>query len=137
MTDTKELIDRYYEAFNTRNWDAYEELFAPEAAGWAAGMVTSGLQAIREFDKAWASAFPDARITSLRKSASGEAIVASENRFSGTHTAPLRTPGGEVAPTGKFIDLPYAALFEAKGGKLTAQRIYYDRQEVQSQLGLQ
>jgi carboxymethylenebutenolidase len=99
-------------------------------------MATTGLQAIREFDKAWASAFPDSRITSLRKSASGEAIVASENRFCGTHSAPLRTPGGEVAPTGKFIDIPYAALFEAKGGKLTAQRIYYDRQEVQTQLGL-
>ena len=135
MTDTQALIDRYYAAFNNRDWEAYGDLFLADAVTKAAGGVEAqGPAAILDFDRSWATAFPDARITSLHKSAVGGSIVVSENRFSGTHTGPLQTAAGEVSATGRSIEIPYAAVFEVDGDKLKAQRIYYDQLEVQSQL---
>ena len=136
MTDAKELVDRYYAALNQRDGDAYEELFSQEVEAWAAGGQTiHGAQAMRDWDMSWAAAFPDARITSLHKYAEGSMVV-SENRFTGTHTETVHTPEGEIAPTGKYVDGPYVGIFEVEGGKLTAQRIYYDRLELLTQLGL-
>jgi len=62
--------------------------------------------------------------------------MSSENRFSGTHTAPLQTPAGEIAPTGRRVDAPYVTVFDIEEGKLKVQRIYYDQLELQVQLGL-
>lgn len=133
--DAKALVDRYYAAASNGNRDAYAELFTADVQLWAPGETLTGAQALLERDMTWLAAFPDARVTSIRKIADGPFVV-SENRFSGTHTAPLVTPEGEIAPTGKPIDLPYVAVFEVTGGKLKAQRIYYDQMTLMTQLGL-
>ncbi len=137
MSDARELVDRYYQAFNDRDWNSYEQLFNAEAETLASGGATvHGVQAVRDWDKSWIEAFPDGRITSERKTPGG-AIVASENRFTGTHTGTLHTPAGDVPPTGKRVDVPYVAIFEVQGDQLKTQHIYYDTAELQSQLGLQ
>ena len=137
MTDEQELVGRYYETFNRRDWDAYEQLFSADVVGWAAGSdEVRGVEAKRESDKAWVDAFPDARVISTRTSAVGGAIVAAESHFAGTHTGTMHTPQGDVEPTGKGVDLPYVGVFEVEEGKLKAHRIYYDRADLQSQLGL-
>ncbi len=136
MKDAKDLIDRYYTAFNARDRAAYENLFAQDAETHAPGAQgVKGTKAVRDWDMTWAAAFPDARITSLRKCAEG-ALVISENRFAGTHKEPLRTPEGEIKATGKKVDVPYIAVFDVDSGRIRTQRIYYDRAELMSQLGL-
>ena len=136
MTDPLALIDSFYAAFNNRDWEAYDKHFAADGITRAAGGVEAhGVAAVVDFDKAWATAFPDAHITSLRKTAAGGAIIASENRFSGTHKGPMQTAEGEVSATGRFVEIPYVTVFEVADDKVKAQYIYYDRLDLQAQLG--
>ena len=43
---------------------------------------------------------------------------------------------GEVPPTGRSIDLPFTTVFQARDGKLTAHRAYWDNVGFMAQLGL-
>lgn len=72
MAGAKEVVDRYYAAYNRRDFAAYEQLFSPDFEGWAAGGATKrGVEGLRKIDQGFAAAFPDSQIVSLRKSADG------------------------------------------------------------------
>ena len=43
-----------------------------------------------------------------------------------THTGPLLTPGGEIAPTGRRVELQIAESYQMKDGKINLLRAYYD-----------
>lgn len=62
--------------------------------------------------------------------------AAEEARFSGTHTGALRTPNGDVPPTGKRMASRYAAVSRVKNGKVTSFHVYFDVADVLAQLGL-
>ena len=46
--------------------------------------------------------------------------VAVEGRFIGTHTGPLATDDGDVAPTGATVDLRFADFSRVRDGKIVA-----------------
>jgi ketosteroid isomerase-like protein len=81
------------------------------------------------------AALPDARLNLVSALAAGE-TVAVEGRFTGTFTAPLATPQGEVPPTGRTIDVPYADFFTVRDGRIIAHRVYYDQVQLGMALGL-
>jgi hypothetical protein len=62
--------------------------------------------------------------------------LAFEWRATGTFTAPLAMPGGEVPPNGKAIDLPGAEFWRVEGGLIVVHHLYFDRLEFLQQLGL-
>ena len=62
--------------------------------------------------------------------------VAFEWRATGTFTAPLATPSGEVPSTGKTIDLLGADFWRVEGGLIVTYHLYFDRLEFLQQLGL-
>ena len=136
MTEAMDLIDRYYATWNDRNWDDYDSLLTADATEWASGGPSlQGIEEIVAFDKGWADAFPDARITSLLKTSDGNTVI-SENRFVGAQTGPFHTSEGEVPPTGIQVEIPFVGVFELEGGRVKAERIYYDRLGLLSQLDL-
>lgn len=71
-------------------------------------------------------AMPDARFT-LRPAFRDGDTVAFEYGLSGTHLGPLALPDGEVAPTGRKLDMPGAvfARFDADGF-VVEERRYWD-----------
>ena len=54
----------------------------------------------------------------------------------GTHTGPLVIPEGEIAPTGRTIELPFCVVMRARNGLLVEGREYYDAATLLGQLGL-
>jgi ketosteroid isomerase-like protein len=54
----------------------------------------------------------------------------------GTHTGPLATPDGEIAPTGRTIEVPFCVVMRARDGLLVDGREYYDAGTLLGQLGL-
>jgi ketosteroid isomerase-like protein len=54
----------------------------------------------------------------------------------GTHTGPLATPDGEIAPTGRTIEVPFCVVVRARDGLLVDGREYYDAGTLLGQLGL-
>jgi ketosteroid isomerase-like protein len=83
----------------------------------------------------WADAARDFRVETKRQfSASGQ--VASENVAHATHTGVLRTPSGELPPTGRTLAGPYVGLFAVRDGRIVSQTIYFDQVGLMTQLGV-
>jgi hypothetical protein len=60
MNEHITLINRYYDAINSRDFERYEELFAPDAALEGPGGHTgAGPDAMRSFDQVWTTASSD------------------------------------------------------------------------------
>jgi predicted ester cyclase len=56
--------------------------------------------------------------------------------FTGTHTGVMRTPAGEVPPTGRRVKFGWMALYEFAGDELASEHLYFDQAELLGQLGL-
>jgi ketosteroid isomerase-like protein len=54
----------------------------------------------------------------------------------GTHTGPLAAPAGDIAPTGRAIEVPFCVVVRARDGLLCEGREYSDALTLLGQLGL-
>lgn len=81
-----------------------------------------------------ASAFPDIHRELLAVHAVGD-VVAVELRIRGTHLGGFPTPVGEIAPTGRRIDVPAADLWYLRDGKVEAFKCYNAANVWLAQLG--
>jgi steroid delta-isomerase-like uncharacterized protein len=136
-----DLVQRYYEAINARDTDAYDELFDADVELVAPGVEGDGflrmrgVAAVRGFDQVFTSAMPDMLIEPIATVADEEGNVLSRNRVTGTHTETMHGPGGDLPPSGRRLDATYVGTFSVRGGRITAQQIYYDQVGLQLQLG--
>lgn len=133
MTDPGAVVRRHIAAFNARDrdaepWSATADLVAPGAA-------ISGRDQVLGFLSVFWEAFPDGRLELKQLLVDGDAAAA-EGVFVGTHEGVLRTPGGEVAATGRRIAFRWAALYRAGGDELISEHLFFDQLELLSQLGL-
>ena len=134
MTTHTDLINRYYDAINNRQFDVYDELFAPDATLEGPGGHTgTGPDAMRAFDQVWTNASSDFHITPLVQ-VDDKGHVLSENAVQGTHDGLLMLPTGEVPATGRVFGGCYVGTFEVAGGRIVSQHVYYDRMIVVEQL---
>jgi ketosteroid isomerase-like protein len=132
----QDLVTRYYQALSNGDWGAYDELFTPDVELEAFGGVTgTGIDAVRAFDQVWKSAAPDFTITPLVRAQSGDSLLC-EILAWGTQTEVLSLPAGDVSPTGREFGGKGVGVFEIRDGRLSAQRIYFDRMIVLEQLGI-
>lgn len=125
-TKQEDVVRRYYEAFNARDLAKYAELFTADCVIEAPGVSMKGIDAMRGFDQVWTAAFPSARVETLRMSTIGSMVAASNWLHGGRHDGPLKTPQGEVPPTGGRLDVPYTTTFELENGRIKLQRLSYD-----------
>jgi hypothetical protein len=51
-------------------------------------------------------------------------------------TGILRTPEGEVPPTGRRVEIRWMGMYEARGDELVSEHLYFDQVEFLTQLGL-
>jgi predicted ester cyclase len=133
MADPKHVVERHVEAFNARDADAEPwsddgELVAPNAS-------IHGRDQVLGFLGVFWDAFPDGRLETSLLLAEGS-MVAAEGRFTGTHTGVLRTPAGDVAATGRDVDLRWMSSYQIRGDELASEHLYFDQAELLGQLGL-
>jgi hypothetical protein len=102
---------------------------------YGAGQVFDGEEAVRAYFAASRQTFPDQgnEVIALRPL---EDAVLAEFWLTGTHLGPLRTPQGELAPTGKKVRVRMAAVFEFEPGGtgIVCERVYFDSASVLRQL---
>jgi predicted ester cyclase len=79
-------------------------------------------------------ALPDATVTWENHVESGP-MIAGEGVLAGTHSGPLRTPHGEIPPSGRQVRLPYAFVRRVEDGVITSEHLYWDQMEFLGQLG--
>jgi hypothetical protein len=93
--DESLVVDRSYETWNSGDVSGLKDLYAADADVVIPGASVRGREQVGALWGAFISAFPDGQLTELLRLDCGTYIV-SENNLSGTHTAPLVTPQGEV-----------------------------------------
>lgn len=139
-----EMAKRYDECwgfYNARDWKSFETCYAP---GATSDFVDSGMPPATGFaeiqekhSKPFLDAFPDAKGTVELTLISGR-NAATVALYTGTHTAPLKSPMGEIPPTNKKIGMRVAhmAHFTDDGHAVDKQWFYNDIGTMMSQLGL-
>src|ERR1700716_3295984 len=94
-------------------------------------------RSVRGYFAASRTPFPDQVNEIIAIGAGGDTVLV-EFWLTGTHLGLLRTPKGEIAPTGKAFRVRIMASFEfaPDTAKIVCERPYFDRRAVMSALGL-
>ena len=122
-TITREVL----EAWNERDCDRAAALMA-ENLEWMnapTGEISHGPQGYLQFLKAWYDAFPDATNEIVNEIAAGEWVIA-EGIGRGTQTGLLKGPAGQIAPTGRKIEVRFCLVVHVHDGKIDRGRLYID-----------
>jgi hypothetical protein len=125
MTQLEDVVRRYYEAFNARDYEAYARLFTSDCVVTSPGVELSGLDNMRAFDQGWIAAFPDARLETLRMLTAKNTVMTSNWINGGKHKGALRTPHGEIPAKGADFRAPYCARFVMDGQRIKRQEIIF------------
>jgi predicted ester cyclase len=88
-----------------------------------------------EFSQMWAEGFPDGRVKIDNVVASGNHVVL-QYTGEGTQTGALKSPVGEIPPTGRSITLELCDVHEFRDGKIRSVQSYFDSASMLMQLGV-
>jgi steroid delta-isomerase-like uncharacterized protein len=123
-------------AYNEKNWGAVEAALTADAVydEVSTERRVQGVQDILAIWRGWATALPDSKATFHNALASGNTVVL-ELSWRGTHTGPLQTPTGTIAPSGKSVDLRACQIVELAGDKAQTIRQYFDMATLMRQIG--
>jgi len=135
MEDPLTLAMRVEQTFADRDLNALSALWADEVEYEAPGVSLRGKAARLVAERVWLDAFPDVTVE-IRRQLVGNDWVVFESTMRGTHTGPLKTPEGDIPPTGVSIAEEYATFMWFAGGQVVRQRVYYDRFELLKNLGI-
>lgn len=134
--DLTALAHKALQFLDERRLDEWELTMAPDAIFIGPGLEAQGRAQIRQIAEGFQRAFPDIRHRVDRLLVAGETLVV-EGVFSGTHTGVLRGPAGNVAPTGRRVEVREAQMVAVdRDGLAVRFDTYFDRLEMLTQLGL-
>lgn len=133
MSDSIQLIQRYYEAFNRGDWDAMLDCLDEEVAhDLNQGARETGREAFRAFlarmDRSYVERLEDVVVMAAAdgRRLATEYVVHGEYRT---------TDEGLPPATGQRYVLPGGAFFEVHDGRITRVTNYYNLQEWLRQVG--
>jgi len=136
MTESKDTTARFVAAFNAHDEKALNELHSDDIKFNApGGFKATNAKDATAYAMTWLKAFPDGKMTVRTELTSGPWVV-QEVAMEGTHTAPLESPTGTIAPTYKKVVGYGVQLLRVENGKIAEARIYFDQLDQMSQLGL-
>lgn len=133
MRDSKELLQRWIDAFNRKDLDTVVECYAEDAVSFqvATGAPSIGKEQIRKDTAEFFRGFPDAW-------AKVENLIAEED-WAAWEWVGGGSFSGEFygqKPTGKSYELRGCGFFNFKDGKIILQRGYWDKLTWFSQVGI-
>lgn len=124
-------------AYNNRNWDAATRALTLDFVYDEVGTrrLVRGVAEVISVWKGWAAAFSDSNATIEEAHVSGNTVIL-EVTLRGTHTGTLRTPGGDIPPTGRQVEIRSCQIVQVADGKAKRVRHYFDMATILSQLGI-
>ena len=136
--DNAAIARAVYEAFNDQDLDRAGALAAEdiELVDVPTGRTLRGPEGFKDGMRAWIRACSDASVEVVEMIPGEGGSVTTEFVGRGTHDGPLAGPGGEIPPTGRFLELRYCEVFRMRDGKIASAHLYYDAATLLGQLGL-
>ena len=136
MTMTaREAFQKGTDTFNAHDIDGFTSVLADDVTYSAPGISGQGKAACAEFFAGWFGAFPDAHVEVHALHDTGDAAV-EEGTFTGTHNGVLRSPAGDIPPTGRPVTVDYTQVLRFRDGRHASFSLMYDRLQMLEQLGL-
>ncbi|HEX4099265.1 MAG TPA: ester cyclase [Pseudonocardiaceae bacterium] len=135
MGQAADAMHRKIAAFNAQDGKEFQELMGPDIEWAIPGALLRGPDQVAAFNSALWKEFPDIKLTATRVAQDG-AIVVMQGRAEGTHHGTFHTPGGDIPPTGKCVNLPYSEYIEVGGNVIASARLVFDRLGLLEQLGV-
>lgn len=115
---TREAFEKGTETFNAHDVDGLADVLADDVVFEApGGMRGEGKAARVEFYSSWFTAFPDAH-AEVHGLHIIDDVAVEQGTFTGTHDGVLRSPMGDVPPTGRSIRVDYIQVLASATAKL-------------------
>lgn len=133
------LIDQvreFFTALNAHDLDTIVSKFSPSAHIRSPIGSFVGGEAYREWMLMHFRAMPDFTHEVRGLFAETDQTVAFELHATGTMTGPLAMPGGDLAPTGRSIDVSASDFWRYENGLIVEYHLYFDGLDFFRQLGL-
>jgi len=124
-------------AYGKKDWDALRAAVTPSFL-YEEVATHRKMRGVDQFIagwQGWATALPDSKATIQNAFVSGDTVVL-EVTWRGTHKGPLQTPTGQIAATGKPIEIEACLVYHIAGGKPESMRQYFDMATMMQQLGV-
>ncbi|HEV8711232.1 MAG TPA: ester cyclase [Candidatus Binatia bacterium] len=131
--ENKVLVRRFWEAMNTRQWDAFDELLAPDVVRHCQATPEINVRSreqFKDFCRQDATVFPDSIQTFTHLVAEGD-FVAVWATFEGTQRGQM----GPFPPSGKKVQFDFGAVFHVENGKIAEWWVTWDNTAILAQLG--
>jgi steroid delta-isomerase-like uncharacterized protein len=124
-------------AYGNKDWTAVKAGIAPDAVydEVATHRRIQGADDVISLWRGWATAFPDSKAT-FHSARASDGTATIELTWRGTHSGPLKTPDGEIAATGKKIEIRACQVVDVADGKAKVIRQYFDMATMVQQLGV-
>jgi steroid delta-isomerase-like uncharacterized protein len=137
MTMTaREAFEKGTETFNAHDVYGFAEVVADDVVFEApGGLRGEGKAACIEFYGGWFTAFPDAHVD-VHSLHVIDNVAVEEGTFTGTHNGVLKSPMGDVPPTGRPVRIAYIQVLRFRDGKHVSFNLMFDRLSMLEQLGL-
>ena len=136
MGDNRNVVQQFYEQFGAGDLDAAIAVFSVGVRINDPGLGSvEGLDALRSYLEGLKGPVPDARAIVERIFEADDTVIV-EGRFTGTNTGPLPGPDGDLPPSGRTVDLPFADFARISDHQIVEYRTYYDQVGLFTQLGL-
>src|SRR5438270_8801568 len=135
MGQLRDVVEQYFKAVNASDLETVQTLLHPEEDFVAPGPVAGGADVELAWMQPFLAAFPDIDHRIVR-AVEGDGIVAAEITITGTFTRPMRSPQGEMPPTGNRLELTAANVFGFQDGRISLHHIYFDKMAMLGQLGM-
>jgi Predicted ester cyclase len=133
MSGAEELAARDIRAFNEQDLEAKVAISSPELEFVVPGATMRGLDEAGVFARALWEAFPDGRITTVKRAAHGS-WVAVEGTFTGTHAGTLHSPSGAIPASGRHVEFECVVAYEVASERIVSKHFYFDRLELLTQI---
>ena len=129
----KAVIQRFFEAWNNRWPDLFDELVASDVVRHCEAtpaIQIRDLSQLKDFLQQDSAIFPDSVQTVIFMVAEGD-LVAAWTRYEGTQQGAL----GPFPPSGKTVHFDFGALFRMEAGKIAEWWVTWDNMAILRELG--
>jgi steroid delta-isomerase-like uncharacterized protein len=131
--ENKEIVRRFVESMNTREFDSLDELVAPDIVRHSPStpdLMVRTLEEFKDYMRRELDSVPDAGQEIRLIVAEGDKVAVWGN-YSGTQDGPM----GPFPPSGKHLDLDFAGILRIEDRKIAEIWVVWDNLDMLVQLG--
>lgn len=134
MGQAADVLRRELAAASAQDVEELRASWSADCQKWVPGAYLQGAEQTVAWTQALWEAFPDFQVVPTQIIEQGSA-AGFHARVTGTHQGTLRTPTGDIPPTGRRVDLTISGVCEVQGDQVVSMRMHFDRLEILEQLG--